>query len=143
MAGAAFKMNLKPFMGTVKKAARRVADRQTMAEEIGEMLVSSVLTRFQKGVGPDGEAWEPLKKREGQPLVDKGRLRSSVGYEATATAVAVGTNLVYGAIHQFGGQAGRNRAVTIPERPYLGFSEEDTTEAREIIQDHIARSFGK
>lgn len=142
MAGASMAMDLEPLLGAVRSAAQRVADRQTLGEEIGEMLVSSVLSRFQKGQGPDGEEWTQLKVRKGQPLLDTARLRSSVGYEASAEAVAVGTNVVYGAIHQFGGQAGRGRAVTIPARPFLGFSAEDLAEAQEIIKDYLAASFG-
>lgn len=33
--------------------------------------------------------------------------------------VIYGSKLPYAAIHEYGGQAGRNRAVTIPKRPYL------------------------
>mgnify|MGYP003337298862 CR=1 FL=1 len=33
--------------------------------------------------------------------------------------VIYGSKLPYAAIHEYGGKAGRNRAVTIPKRPYL------------------------
>jgi phage gpG-like protein len=42
--------------------------------------------------------------REGQPLLDTGRLRSSITYNANASGVEVGTNVEYAPVHQFGGQ---------------------------------------
>ena len=36
----------------------------------------------------------------------------------------IGSNKVYAAIHQLGGQAGKNKKVTIPARPYLKIEEE-------------------
>ena len=36
--------------------------------------------------------------------------------------------IVYAAIQQLGGQAGKNKKVNIPARPYLKFSEDDYNE---------------
>jgi len=36
--------------------------------------------------------------------------------------------LDYAAIHQLGGQAGRNKAISIPVRPYLQLTDEDFEE---------------
>jgi phage virion morphogenesis protein len=117
--------------------------KQAMAE-IGEALVSSTVERFESGEGPDGTAWKPSQRAEkegGKTLVDTGRLRGSIGYEASPASVSVGSNLVYARIHQLGGKAGRKHAVTLPPRPYLGFSEEDIKEARAILAEHLAAAF--
>ncbi len=56
-------------------------------------------------------------------LLDTGVLRASVNVmEATRNSVTVGSRLKYAAIHQFGGQAGRGKKVTIPARPFIGMS---------------------
>jgi phage virion morphogenesis protein len=53
--------------------------------------------------------------------------------------VAVGTNRVYAAIHQLGGQAGRGRKVTIPARPYLGVSAADRVRILAVLKWFLAR----
>jgi len=63
---------------------------------------------------------------------------NSVSWKATARSVEVGTNKVYAAIHQFGGEAGRkSKRVTIPARPYLLVQDEDIAEIRASITAHI------
>ena len=141
MAGASFSMDMSPLKGLTGRMLARAQQTQGMAEEIGEMLVSSTQQRFEDQRGPDGKPWKPSKRAEqegGQTLVDTAGMKNSIGYEASPTAVAVGTNKIYGAIHQKGGQAGRGRKVTIPARPFLGITGEDTKAAQEIIQDHLA-----
>lgn len=54
-----------------------------------------------------------------QKLIDTGALRSSVVTEIAGKAVYVFTNIIYAAIHEFGGMAGRGRKVRIPARPYF------------------------
>ena len=78
-------------------------------------------------------------------LIDSGRLRRSVrsGYQlgVTGKLVAWGgtTPLVYAAIHQFGGRAGRRHATVIPARPYVGLSperaEKITAFARKVLAE--------
>ena len=43
-------------------------------------------------------------------------------------AAIIGSNKVYAAIHQLGGQAGKNKKVTIPARPYLKLTDDDFEE---------------
>jgi phage virion morphogenesis protein len=145
---------------------RRV-DRKALLSEIGEYTVSETQQRFRDSKGPDGKPWEPLaestmisriggltksrKKRGGtrlrairligdmKPLVDRGHLRDSVIYRATKDHVAIGTNKIQGAIHQFGGMAGRGRKVKIPARPYLGFSAKNRRDIRLMASDFLAR----
>ena len=46
----------------------------------------------------------------------------------------IGSNKVYAAIHQLGGQAGKNKKVEIPARPYLKLTEDDFDE---ILQETV------
>ncbi len=71
----------------------------------------------------------------GKILQRRGNLARSITRHADADSAMVGTNLVYAAIHQLGGQAGRGRKVKIPARPYLELTRDD--------EDAIEKSFAK
>lgn len=109
-------------------------------ERIGGMLVASSLHRFESETGPDGRRWTPSIRalfEGGQTLTDRGHLRGSLTYAAGPTSVEVGTNLVYAAIHQLGGKAGRGHTAEIPARPYLGVDGDDRAEIVRILGDHL------
>ena len=57
-----------------------------------------------------------------------GQLASSVNTYYDNDSAVIGSNLKYAAIHQLGGQAGRNKSVEIPARPYLKLTDEDFEE---------------
>lgn len=102
--------------------SRRVRDLRPLLAEIGEQVVSQTALSFISGRGPDGKAWIPSRRVStggGQTLIDTGRLRGSFGYDATDRQVEIGSNVVYAAIHQFGGVAGRGHGVTLPARPFM------------------------
>jgi len=61
----------------------------------------------------------------GQILQVSGQLALSVTTQYDDTSAVIGSNKVYAAIHQLGGQAGKNKKTTIPARPYLKFGEDD------------------
>jgi len=145
MGGTSFKLDwggLDRMLGTAVTKARQ---GKAAMEEIGEMLVSSTVERFDSSTAPDGSRWTPSQRAEkegGKTLVDTGRLRGSIGYEASPDQVVVGSNLVYARIQQLGGKAGRNHAVELPARPYLGVSDDDIDEARAILADHLVGILG-
>lgn len=145
MGGASFKMDWGGLDRMLGSAVGAVGRTQGAMAAIGDALVASTVERFDAGEGPDGTPWEPSQRavaEGGKTLVDTGRLRGSIGYEASPAHVSVGSNVVYARIHQLGGQAGRGHAVTLPARPYLGISEEDAKEARAILADHLRGALG-
>jgi len=115
---------------------QRLTNMEPVFDEIGSTLASSTQGRMKRGVQPDGSPQKPVQ-RGGTPLVDTGRLRGSITHEPSSDQVAVGTNVIYAAIHQFGGQAGRGHAVQIDARPYLGISGEDELDINDIVADYI------
>lgn len=144
MGGASFKLDWNGLDRILGSATAASARSKAVMAEIGEALVSSTVERFETSTAPDGTAWKPSQRAEkegGQTLVDTGRLRGSIGYEASPASVSVGSNLVYARIHQLGGKAGRGHSVTLPPRPYAGFSEEDLKEARAILAGHLSSLF--
>lgn len=143
---------------------------QPILAEIGRTLRTSTQLRFRDQRGPDGQAWAPsirAAREGGQTLRDTGRLRNSITFEAGDREVAIGTNVVYAARHQFGyraiatvpehvrritqafGQPLRfpvfatvrvhSRVAFTPQRPFLGFSSQDRADIRDILAEHIER----
>jgi phage virion morphogenesis protein len=115
---------------------------------IGEELLLSTDARFDSQTAPDGRPWEPLNSKYAEwkrafhghdrILKLRGYLRDTLRYQATDVSVAIGSNRVYSAIHQFGGQTGREHKPPIPARPYLGVSDDDVAAILEIIEDALA-----
>lgn len=70
-----------------------------------------------------------------------GQLASSVTTDYDSTQAVIGSNKVYAAIQQFGGEAGRGGAVEIPARPYLPITADGNlqSEAREEVLDTTLR----
>jgi phage virion morphogenesis protein len=101
---------------------RRAQDPTPVLAQIGEILLSSVEENFQVGgrfsepgspIGGSNK-WDPVspayakrKRKKGKDPANllkwTGRLLASIHTETGEDYVAVGTNAVYAAIHQFGG----------------------------------------
>ncbi|WP_321495628.1 phage virion morphogenesis protein [uncultured Desulfobacter sp.] len=161
MAGISFKMDFFKANQVLGRAVSKIANRQQLSETLGEQLVSSTIRRFEDESGPDGKTWKKSGRADaqgGQTLSDSGRLKSSVNYEASPAAVAVGTNAEYAAIHQFGGEIRPKSAkalqfkvpgggfrkvkkVTMPARPYIGINQDDIDEARQTIAGFLSGGF--
>lgn len=114
-------------------------NRYLLMRKLSETMRATVKTNFRQGGRPK---WLGLKYRNGKPLVDSGRLRDSVvAYSDNDTAL-VGTNMVYAAIHNFGGMAGRNRKVRIPQREFLVLTGNDKQALMDDVQDYFANLIG-
>lgn len=120
------------------RLAAVLADPAATMDQIGRYLVASTLQRFERERAPDGSPW--LKSARalaegGQTLTDTGRLRGSIAHTVAdgGHAVEVGSQVLYAAIHQFGGRAGRGRRVTLRARPYLGIDERDRDAIARIV----------
>lgn len=95
---------------------------EAMMRDIAGYLLFSTQRRFETETGPDGSKWAPLsprtaKARSGRKergtdhiLRQTTRLYQSLTISADATTAQLGTNSVYAAIHQFGGD------IPMPER---------------------------
>lgn len=133
-----------------------IANIAPILDDVGESLTTSTKRRFEAGRSPDGRAWPVsirAKKEGGKTLVDRGRLLASITYRASGNQLSIGSNVIYAAIHQFGGtikaknkpylkfKIGNNfvrvKQVKIPARPFLGLDAQDRGEVREIIKDHL------
>ena len=96
-----------PAHAAIRALAAEMQDITPAMDEIGAMLVTSVQARFEAETGPDGARWIPSRralKDGGKTLRDTGWLVQSLTHRAGPDGVAVGTNVEYAAIHQFGGE---------------------------------------
>ena len=96
-------------------------------------------------ISAKGDAWAPLspaykahkQKNADKLLIFEGFMFDTLAYHATSASVELGTNLVYGATHQFG-DPDRN----IPARPFLGVSDEEKAMILNTLHDHFMRALG-
>lgn len=73
----------------------------------------------------------------GQILQVSGQLASSISTYYDGNSAIIGSNLDYAAIHQLGGQAGKNKSITIPARPYLKLKDNDFEEIIENAKKYL------
>ena len=77
------------------------------------------------------------KKWPGQILQVSGQLASSISTQYDDESAVIGSNLDYAAIHQLGGQAGKNKKVEIPARPYLKLTDDDFNEILDATKQYL------
>jgi phage virion morphogenesis protein len=110
---------------------------------IGEYMLRRTDERFSAEQDAQGQPWAPLSpetlkhKKHTKILTESGNLRGRIVYRVGVGSVAIGTNVIYGAIQQLGGKAGKGHKVTIPARPYLGVNDEDEREFAAILSDYL------
>lgn len=142
----------------LSETAERTDDSFGLFDAIGPALVSSTQMRFEEEKDPEGNPWpDSLRKMllGGRTLTETGALAASITHEATAGSVAIGTNLIYAAIHQFGGtiraKTGkglrwrapgnggwvRKDQVEMPRRAFLGLDDGDAAEIRALCADWL------
>jgi len=169
MTGASLTLTTQVDDREVRRAFSRlqgVMDNTTpIMAAIGTGIVGSTHQRFITQTAPDGSPWAALNpeyaagKRNSRILTESGRLRDSISSRPSRNAVAVGTNVIYAAIHQFGGTIkpknashlifkinGRTvgaKSVTIPDRPFLGISTDDEVMIAEVVFGFIKRHLNR
>lgn len=148
MAGSAISIttNAVDISRELKVIADRFGKTLPAMQIIGQRVVKSVVENFMAGGRPKG--WQPLapatlaRKKGGSILVGKGfggGLLGSIHAEPENRAVVVGTDKVYAAVHQFGGQAGRGLQTTIPQREFLLLQDGDYQEIKDDLANFILR----
>lgn len=117
--------------------AKKTDNLRPLMKNIAGIFAYSTEENFKEEGRPD--KWIDLaestkkqrtKKRKwpGQILQVEGKLAASISTFYDNDSAVIGSNLEYAAIHQLGGQAGRNKSVEIPARPYLKLTDDDFNE---------------
>jgi phage virion morphogenesis protein len=143
--GITIRVNDQDFRAKLNTFGQRISP-QPLLKIVGAYMLGSIDRTFREGGSP-ANSWKPWapstvkrfgKKAAGRKiLIGSGRLKNSITYQVQGNTVRIGSNLVYAAIHQMGGRAGRNRAANIPARPYLVFRPEDPANIVEALQTFI------
>jgi len=144
----------------------RMRNLQPVMKEIGEIVRTSVERNFAAGGRSKWDESARVKREGGQTLSLTGRLRRSFArpdaVQAGKDRVAIGTNVVYAAIHQLGGKTGPHTITAkkakalfwpgarhpvksvnhpgsvIPPRPFLMVQNEDWTEIKNVINRYLS-----
>tara|TARA_R110002020_G_scaffold10801_22_gene41107 strand:+ start:28456 stop:28977 length:522 start_codon:yes stop_codon:yes gene_type:complete len=163
MAGVGLAVEIKAdaALAALGKAEAKTEQPRDLYDAIGLALLASTDYRFETEQSPDKTPWPKSMRvllEGGKTLTDSGHFRSSMAHEATDTGVAVGTNAIQGAIHQFGGVIRAKNAkalafsiggekvfvqsVTMPARPYLGLSDDDEADIIALAGDWLTEPLG-
>ncbi|MGN5533743.1 phage virion morphogenesis protein [Acinetobacter sp. Lyrl_1] len=109
MSGVAITINVdgeSPILRILKSLSDFEQRKSELFNDIGSIVVDGIRSRWEGGEGLEGK-W-PLSVRVmregGTTLRDTSRLVDSVTYNVLSNGVEIGTNVVYGAIHHFGGE---------------------------------------
>lgn len=109
MSGIAISINVdgdSPILRILKSLSDFEERKADLFDTVGNTVVSGIRSRWEGGEGLEGK-W-PLSirvMREGGTTLRKtSRLMDSVTYNVLPDGVEIGTNVVYGAIHHFGGE---------------------------------------
>lgn len=126
--------------------AKRSENLRPLMKNIAGIFAYSTEENFKNEGRPD--KWTELsestikqrtknKQWPGMILQISGQLASSVNTYYDNDSAVIGSNLDYAAIHQLGGQAGKNQSVTIPARPYLQLNNEDFEEILSMTENFL------
>ena len=126
--------------------AQRSENLRPLMKNIAGIFAYSTEENFKNEGRPD--KWTELsestikqrtknKQWPGMILQVSGQLASSVNTYYDNDSAVIGSNLKYAAIHQLGGQAGLNKSVEIPARPYLKLTDEDFEEIIAATQNFL------
>ena len=123
--------------------AQRGGNLRPLMKNIAGIFAYSTEENFANEGRPD--KWLDLSERTkkqrkktghwpGQILQVSGQLASSISTYYDDESAIIGSNLDYAAIHQLGGQTGKNKSVSIPARPYLLLTDENFEEILEATE---------
>lgn len=146
MTGVSFEAELDLSDAQAKLARLSTSDLDALTYAIGSLIEDQTKRRINsEKTAPDGTPWAPWSEAYAEGLKDMGKtarsllvaenhLLTSIQNYTTGETARVGTNLIYGAIHQFGGEA---VGIPIPARPYLGLSDENAREITDLVADTL------
>ncbi|MCU8031783.1 phage virion morphogenesis protein [Shewanella sp. SM73] len=125
----------------------RGQDLQPALSAIAEYLRGSTQDRITAGESPDGTPFAALSdftlgaksRNQDKILIERGYLYNLV-YQVSSEQMQLGSNMVYAAMHQFGGTTAPNSMIPnkdIPAREFLGVSQDDEIEIIATVGDYL------
>lgn len=163
MAGVRIEGDIGPLKRMISNLSN--LDKKGINRALAEALRTSTVERFEREKDPEDKKWIAsirASSESGKTLSKSGDLKNSIKDESSEAGVAIGTNSIYAATHQFGDEGRTIRAkdnkkplrfkiggnwkaakvvtVDIPKREFLGISQDDMAEIRATIEDAICQS---
>lgn len=158
MTGVKIEIDDRDAKAGLRLIAEAGGDLAPALRSIGAAIVKNTQLRFEAETSPSGVPWKKSRRaasQGGKTLQDSRRLYASLTSRVVgAGTLEVGTNVAYAAVHQFGatirpktkkrlkfripGGGFRTAAgVTIPARPFLGFTQADREDVSDILARHL------
>ncbi len=150
--GIVFAWDDEDLQAAVKEHIRRTDDLSPVMKAFAEEWKNYAEDRFAEEKDPQGNKWKELSQvtlEEKKELIAKdkipgmeilhrsGDLSGSIFPYSGKDFSGLYSTSEYAAIHNYGGQAGTNKKVTIPKREFLGFAKEDVRAFQETVADWI------
>lgn len=132
-----------------KQLIKKTSNFTPLMKVMSETLLYAVQENFEtEGERLSGGGWqehskvtEEKYKKEGKwPAVllqQSGLLLGDITPDYDNNSAQVGTNKEYATIHNFGGQAGWGRKVTIPQREFMTVNREDEEDLVNDVFDYL------
>ena len=144
-----------PLTAMLHAAGSGLLEVAELKQALAEKMVDQVTRRIEvEKTAPDGTTWPLTRDGRGALFVTGGHLARSIQASIGAQAIEVGSGWIGARLHQLGGtikpvkakalffRAGGKsivaKKVTIPARPYLGFSEANLAVLKAIAEDALA-----
>lgn len=138
-------------LGGIERLQERIQrlgrhEHKDLLIQLGGLMESQTRRRITEDQeSPDGEPWQAwtadyaATRHGGQSLLQgQGHLLDSITSEMIGDEIHTGSNLVYAAIHQFGGTPDMAPGPAgIPARPYLGFSRDNLDEIEATVDQWL------
>ena len=136
------KIDNKEVLTRLQELASRGENLRPLMKNIAGIMATATEDNFKDEGRPDkwidlSETTKKQRQKIGQILQVSGQLASSVSTAYDDNSAAIGSNLAYAAIHQLGGQAGKNKKTTIPARPYLKLTDDNFEEIIAEVEDFL------
>ena len=146
-------VNVKPIQDAFQRLANLGTDPTVITRAAVAVLASESEDAFAAQADPStGRPWQPLTDRYREKLDKSGRngpmlqrsqggLALSLSTSYSATRAVIGSNKIYAAIHQYGGQASMPPGpAAVPARPYMGLSPQGVSDIVTIINQKHAEA---
>lgn len=109
MAGIKLTIDDTDIQKALTKLAKASSDLSIPMAQVGEHILHTTRERFRTQQSPDGIPWQALSKKykkkrnKDKILTERGHLQGQLVMQSNKDSAAVGSNRIYAAIHQFGG----------------------------------------
>ena len=142
------KIDNKEVLTRLHELASRGENLRPLMKNIAGIMATATEDNFKNEGRPDkwADLSETTKKQRqkigkypGQILQVSGQLASSLSTAYDDNSALIGSNLAYAAIHQLGGQTGKNKKTTIPARAYLKLTDDNFEEIIAEVEEFLKK----